>query len=64
MTKARYYVLLIVIALVGLGLAAVDFPGMPKGERLIHTAADALMIGAVLALTVDVYLKKWLLRDN
>lgn len=63
MTKIRYYLLLLCLVIVGVGAASIDFPGMPKRERLVHTAADALMIGAVLAMTVDVYLKKWLLKE-
>jgi hypothetical protein len=63
MTRFRYYLLLCGLLIVGIAAASIDLPGMPKRERLVHTLADALLIGSVLALTVDAYLKKWLLKE-
>ena len=63
MTKARYYVLLSMLLILGIAAATVSMPTMPKRERVIHTLADALMIAVFLAVTVDAYLKKWLLKE-
>jgi hypothetical protein len=63
MTKVRYYLLLCLLMILGITSAAIDLPAMPKREALIHTLADALIIATFLALTVDTYLKQWLLKE-
>jgi hypothetical protein len=63
MAKFRYYLLLFFLLALGGVLASMNLDGMPKRERAIHTLADALMIAVFLAVTVDAYLKKWLLRE-
>lgn len=63
MNKARFYLLLLAMAALGLALSSVEMPGMPKREKLFHVAADALLIASFLAGTVDVYLKQRLLKE-
>jgi hypothetical protein len=63
MSKLRYYSLLGLLCLLGLLLTATQLHEMPIRERLLHTVGDALLVAVFLALTVDTYLKKWLLKE-
>src|SRR5678815_1121976 len=63
MSKPRYYTALALLIFGGIAAASIDLHQFPKTERAIHALADALIIAPLLAITVDTYLKKWLLKE-
>jgi hypothetical protein len=63
MARVKYYLMLVGLAIIGVAGAATELPTMPIRGRVLHTLSDALLIAVFLALTVDAYLKKWLLKE-